>query len=108
MFSPGRGVLCILLLGVLLMASPTWAEKIRTSVPGLNLNYLSVFTAEERKFFRDEGLENETIVIGGPTGVAALVGGDVDYTGARGGGVRAAVKGAPLQDLLYQTRKPPW
>src|SRR6478672_619264 len=108
MFSPGRGVLCILLLGVLLMASPTWAEKIRTSVPGLNLNYLSVFTAEERKFFRDEGLENETIVIGGPAGLAALVSGDVDYSGAGGSGLRAAVKGAPLKAIMYQTEKVTW
>ena len=109
MFSPGRGVLCILLMGAFLTASPpTWAEKIRTSVPGLNLNYLSVFTAEERKFFRDEGLENETIVIGGPAGIAALVSGDVDYSGAGGSGLRAAVKGAPLKAIMYQTEKPTW
>ncbi len=109
MFSPGRGVLFILLVGLLLTASPpTWAEKIRTSVPGLNLNYLSVFTAEERKFFRDEGLENETIVIGGPAGIAALVSGDVDYSGAGGSGLRAAVKGAPLKAIMYQTEKPTW
>src|SRR4029077_1416690 len=108
MFSPGRGVLCILLLGVLLMASPTWAEKIRTSVPGLNLNYLSVFTAEERKFFRDERLENETIVIGGPAGIAGLISGDGDYSGAGGSGLRAAVKGAPLKAIMYQTERPTW
>src|SRR6266404_2907141 len=109
MFSPRRDVLFILLMGVFLTASPpTWAEKIRTSVPGLNLNYLSVFTAEERKFFRDEGLENETIVIGGPAGIAALVSGDVDYSGAGGSGLRAAVKGAPLKAIMYQTEKPTW
>jgi ABC-type nitrate/sulfonate/bicarbonate transport system substrate-binding protein len=49
-----------------LLASTAHAEKIRTSIPGVNLNYLSVYSAEERKFFRDEGLENETISIGGP------------------------------------------
>jgi hypothetical protein len=64
------------------------AERIRTAVPGLNLNYLSIFTAEARGFFKDEGLENETIVIGGPAGIAALVSGDVDYSG--GGGADCA------------------
>jgi NitT/TauT family transport system substrate-binding protein len=109
MFSSRRDVLFILLIGAFLTASPaTWAEKIRTSVPGLNLNYLSVFTAEDRKFFRDEGLENETIVIGGPAGIAALVSGDVDYSGAGGSGLRAAVKGAPLKAIMYQTEKPTW
>jgi len=68
--------------------TPTRAEKIRTAVPGANLNYLSIFTAESRGFFRDEGLQNETIVIGGPAGIAALVSGDVDYSGAGGSGLR--------------------
>jgi ABC-type nitrate/sulfonate/bicarbonate transport system substrate-binding protein len=91
-----------------LLVWPAQAEKIRTAVPGLNLNYLSVFAAEERKFFGDEGLENETIVIGGPAGIAALVSGDVDYSGAGGSGLRAAVKGAPLKAILYQTERPTW
>jgi len=84
------------------------AEKIRTSVPGLNLNYLSIFSADARGFFRDEGLENETIVIGGPAGIAALISGDVDYSGAGGSGLRAAVKGAPLKAIMYQTERPTW
>jgi ABC-type nitrate/sulfonate/bicarbonate transport system substrate-binding protein len=96
------------LLSASLMASAGRAEKIRTAVPGLNLNYLTVFSAEERRFFRDEGLENETIVIGGPAGIAALVSGDVDYSGAGGSGLRAAARGAPLKAILYQTEKPTW
>jgi len=98
--------LVLLLAG--LIASTARAEKIRTAVPGLNLNYLTVFSAEDRKFFRDEGLENETIVIGGPAGIAALVSGDGGYSGAGGSGLRAAVRGAPLKAILYQTEKPTW
>ncbi len=95
------------LLGFLCVGS-AGAEKIRTAVPGLNLNYLSVFSADARGFFKDEGLDNETIVIGGPAGIAALISGDVDYSGAGGSGLRAAVKGAPLKAILYQTEKPTW
>ena len=64
MIATRRYFLAVLLLAGLI-ASTARAEKIRTAVPGLNLNYLTVFSAEDRKFFRDEGLENETIVIGG-------------------------------------------
>lgn len=92
----------------LLLCAPAQAEKIRTAVPGLNLNYLSIFSADARGFFKDEGLENETIVIGGPGGIAALISGDVDFSGAGGSGLRAAVKGAPLKAILYQTEKPTW
>jgi ABC-type nitrate/sulfonate/bicarbonate transport system substrate-binding protein len=97
-----------ILLSASVMATSAPAEKIRTSVPGLNLNYLTVFSADERKFFRDEGLDNETIVIGGPAGIAALVSGDVDYSGAGGSGLRAAARGAPLKAILYQTEKVTW
>jgi len=92
----------------LLFGTEAGAEKIRTAVPGLNLNYLSIFSADAKGFFKDEGLENETIVIGGPAGIAALISGDVDYSGAGGSGLRAAVKGAPLKAIMYQTERPTW
>ena len=34
------------------LAPQARAEKIRSAVPGLNLNYLSIFTAEARGFFK--------------------------------------------------------
>jgi NitT/TauT family transport system substrate-binding protein len=91
-----------------LFGAQAQAEKIRTAVPGLNLNYLSIFSADAKGFFKDEGLDNETIVIGGPAGIAALISGDVDFSGAGGSGLRAAVKGAPLKAIMYQTERPTW
>ncbi len=102
-----RGLVVPLLL-VLISGTDAGAEKIRTSVPGLNLNYLSIFAAEAKGFFKDEGLDNETLVVGGPAGIAALISGDVDYSGAGGSGLRAAAKGAPLKAILYQTERPTW
>ena len=106
MFSAARHLFILLAFACLTPAAR--AERIRTSIPGLNLNYLSVFTAGAKGFFKDEGLENETIVIGGPAGIAALVSGDVDFSGAGGSGLRAAAKGAPLKAIMYQTEKPTW
>jgi NitT/TauT family transport system substrate-binding protein len=99
---------CLVLALTLVFANSVDAEKIRTSVPGLNLNYLSIFSADAKGFFKDEGLENETIVVGGPAGIAALISGDVDYSGAGGSGLRAAVKGAPLKAIMYQTERVTW
>ena len=42
----------------------------RFAIPQANLNYLSIFVADARGFFRDEGLENETIIIPGTTAIA--------------------------------------
>ncbi len=84
------------------------AEKVRTITPRATLNYLSVPVAEVKGFFRDEGLENETIVIPGSTAIAALVSGEVDYSGAGGSGMRAALRGAPIKAIMFQTEKVTW
>jgi ABC-type nitrate/sulfonate/bicarbonate transport system substrate-binding protein len=101
-------ILALCLMPETVLPRPAGAERIRSAVPGLNLNYLSIFTAEARGFFKDENLENETIVIGGPAGIAALISGDVDFSGAAGSGLRAAVKGAPLKAIMYQTERVTW
>src|SRR5574341_192289 len=88
-----------------LFASGGQAEKIRTATPSGSLNYLSIYVAEEKGFFKDAGLENETVVIPGPTGIAALLSGDVDYSGAGGSGMRAALKGAPVKGIMFQAEK---
>ena len=84
------------------------AETVRTVVPRATLNYLSIPVAEVRGFFRDQGLENETIVIPGTTAIAALVSGNVDYSGAGGTGMRAALRGAPIKAVMFQTEKVTW
>jgi NitT/TauT family transport system substrate-binding protein len=97
------------LLGVVLLAAnAARAEMIRTAVPRASLNYLSIYIAEAKGFFKDEGLDNQTIVIGGPAAIAALVSGNVDFSGAGGSGLRAAAKGAELKAILYQTEKVTW
>jgi NitT/TauT family transport system substrate-binding protein len=81
------------------------AKRIRTAIPQANLNYLSIFVADAKGFFRDEGLDNETVVISGPLSIAALLSGDVDYSGAGGSGMRAAIKGAPIKGIMFQADK---
>lgn len=98
-----RWTLAALLMTLLI--GQAWADKIRTAIPQANLNYLSIYVAEARGFFRDEGLENETVVISGPLATAALLSGDVDFSGGGGSGMRAALKGAPVKGIFFQTEK---
>lgn len=91
-----------------LLTAPARADRVRTAIPRMTLNYLSVQVAEAKGFFRDEGLENETVVIVGSTAIAALLSGDVDYSGAGGSGMRAAMNGAPIKAIMFQTEKVSW
>ena len=90
------------------LATGARAEQVRTVIPRATLNYLSVPVAEVKGYFRDQGLENQTIVIPGSTAIAALVSGNVDYSGAGGTGMRAALRGAPLKAIMFQTEKVTW
>jgi ABC-type nitrate/sulfonate/bicarbonate transport system substrate-binding protein len=96
-------ILAIFILA--LVTSTAGAEKIRTAIPQANLNYLSIFVADAKGFFRDESLDNETVVISGPLSIAALLSGEVDYSGAGGSGMRAAIKGAPVKGIMFQADK---
>jgi ABC-type nitrate/sulfonate/bicarbonate transport system substrate-binding protein len=99
-------LLAFLWLG--LFASTASGERVRTAIPRATVNYLSLPVAEVKGFFRSEGLDNETIVIPGTTAIAALVSGNVDYSGAGGSGMRAAVRGAPIKAIMFQTEKVTW
>jgi ABC-type nitrate/sulfonate/bicarbonate transport system substrate-binding protein len=93
---------------ITLLATAVSAEQVRTVIPRATLNYLSVPVAEVKGYFRDQGLENQTIVIPGSTAIAALVSGNVDFSGAGGTGMRAAVRGAPIKAVMFQTEKVTW
>ena len=97
-----------LMVSLALCAAPAAAERVRTVIPRATVNYLSLPVAEVKGFFRSEGLDNETIVIPGTTAIAALVSGNVDYSGAGGSGMRAAVRGAPIKAIMFQTEKVTW
>lgn len=98
-----------ILLALFVLLPPNGsAETVRTVVPRATLNYLSIPVAEVKEFFRDQGLENQTIVIPGSTAIAALVSGNVDYSGAGGTGMRAALRGAPIKAVMFQTEKVTW
>ncbi|HUR72321.1 MAG TPA: ABC transporter substrate-binding protein [Candidatus Limnocylindrales bacterium] len=95
-------ILSVIVVGI---GTHAQAEKIRTAIPQANLNYLSIYVADGRGFFKDEGLDNETVVISGPLATAALLSGDVDYSGGGGSGMRAAIKGAPIKGIYFQSEK---
>ena len=106
---PARATALVLSLIVCFVLTDSGhAEKIKTAIPSASIHYLSLYVAEEKGFFKDEGLENEVIAIGGPAGIAALVNGGIDFSGAAGSGMRAAMAGAPIKVIMFQTEKVTW
>lgn len=74
------------------------AEKIRISVSGsYNMIFLSAGVAQQKGFFKEEGLDAEIIVMRAATSIAALSSGDIDYTMLTGSVIRAAIRGLPVR-----------
>jgi len=94
-----------IVLGFSLCAATVCEEKIRTVIPQSSLNYLSVYIAESKGFFQQEGFEHEILVLAGPVAAAALLGGSADFGGGGGSAMRAAAGGAPLKAIFFQTDK---
>jgi NitT/TauT family transport system substrate-binding protein len=92
---------CFLALLILLFAAPEALEAkpvtFAYQTPTLS-STLPIIVGMEFGFFAAEGLEVKPVfIIGGPTAIAALIGGDVDYTlAAAVPTVRAITQGAPL------------
>ncbi len=92
---------CFIALLIVTVASPPVLEAkpvtFAYQTPTLS-STLPIIVGMELGFFASEGLEVKPVfIIGGPTAIAALIGGDVDYTlAAAVPTVRAIVQGAPL------------
>ena len=60
-------------------------KKIRFSTTSIAVTELQFRIAHLKGFYREEGLDLETLLIRGSIGMQALIGGSVDYASAAGG-----------------------
>ena len=100
---PVLGIL-IILIGVSSVSAQL--KKVRFSTTGISISELPFKVAQLRGFYREEGLEVETILIRGAVGMQALLGGSVDYTSASGSTIAAAVRGLPVKLVFISSSKP--
>jgi len=99
----------ILILGFLAVAyAPVAAQlkKIRFSTTSIAVTELQFRIAQMKGFYREEGIELETLLIRGSVGMQALIGGSVDYASAAGSIIAAGVRGAPVRLVLVVNSKP--
>ena len=102
------GIGCLALVLSIIAASPGPAQlkKIRFSTSSIAVTELQFRMAQVKGFYRDEGLDLETILIRGAVGIQALLGGSVDYSSAAGALIAGAVRGLPVRLVLIVNAKP--
>ena len=90
-------IFVVLLTMVFLQSFAQAEDRIRIGFPELIASYSSLPLAQKRGFFQEEGLQAEFIKMPSTIGLATLITGDIDYYTQLGGGVAAAIGGAPVK-----------
>jgi NitT/TauT family transport system substrate-binding protein len=97
-------VILVTLIGV--SQASAQLKKVRFSTTGISISEMPFKVAQVKGFWREEGLDVETILIRGAVGMQALLGGSVDYTSASGSTIAAAVRGLPVKLVFISSSKP--
>src|ERR1043165_8876225 len=88
------------------MAAPGEARVVNMAVSARSLAQLAHYVAEEKGYYREEGLEPRLILMSTPTAAQALIGGNVEFTGVSGGVAPAVAGGPPLRVVFSAFYRP--
>lgn len=80
-------------------AASAQMQKVKIAVSSRGIAFIDLYIAEDRGFFREEGLEPELIQVSANVATAALTAGEVDALGAVGLAARASQTGLPIKVL---------
>jgi NitT/TauT family transport system substrate-binding protein len=84
------------------------AEKVRVTYPNLNGSYIFLFTAIDKGYYTQEGIEIELLESAGGIATPALVSGDIQFSTSGSSAISAIMKGAKLKVLLVGQDRPNW
>jgi len=102
--------LAVILIFVTAIATSSHAQsglkKVRMGSSSTNVSFLALYTALNRGFFKDEGIDLEIVFMPANLASTAVLNGDIDYNGAVTGTIGAAVQGRPMKVLLFTVSKP--
>src|SRR5215208_6379327 len=73
------------------------AEKIKLSISSVDVSFLNAGIAQQRGFFKDEGLDVEVIRMIANVSINALASGDIDYSMVFASVIRGAMVGLPMR-----------
>jgi NitT/TauT family transport system substrate-binding protein len=97
-------VSCLLILPIVTTGTAAAQEKIKAGISSFSASYISMFIANRRGYYAEEGMSVDIILIAGLLGTRALIGGSVEFGSASN--PTAAVQGAKLKMLMVFNEKP--
>ena len=81
-------------------------QRVRIAYSSTGVNYVDLFLAKEKGYFREEGLEPQFIQMSTNLAITANIAGELDGQAAVGSAIRAVLRGAPLRVVVVTLRRP--
>ena len=81
-------------------------SEVRIAYSSTGVNYVDLFLAKEKGYFREEGLEPQFIQMSTNIAITANIAGELDGQAAVGSAIRAILRGAPLRVVVVTLRRP--
>ena len=81
-------------------------QRMRIAYSSTGVNYVDLFLAKEKGYFREEGLEPQLIQMSSNVAITANIAGELDGQAAIGSAIRAIQRGAPLRVVVVTLRRP--
>jgi ABC-type nitrate/sulfonate/bicarbonate transport system substrate-binding protein len=81
-------------------------RKVRMGIQSTNIGFLPFHAAYHKGFYREQGIELETIFMATQAVNAAFIRGDIDYSAAVNGIIQGIVRGAPAKILACAVDRP--
>jgi ABC-type nitrate/sulfonate/bicarbonate transport system substrate-binding protein len=105
-----RRIVWFSLLFVLISAGDihpqTAMKRVRMGIQSTNIGFLPFHVAYHKGFYREQGIDLETIFMSTQAVNAAFVRGDIDYSAAVNGIIQTIVRGAPAKILACAVDRP--
>jgi NitT/TauT family transport system substrate-binding protein len=81
-------------------------QKVVVTYSSRSIASIDLYVAQERGFFREEGLDPQLVQVRATAAIAAIVSGEVHALGSIGSAIRAIPRGAPIKVLAVSLRRP--
>lgn len=94
------------LLAMLGAVSKGETRRVHVSIPTRGMPVIAFTIAQDRGYYREEGLEVELVLMSAGVGTRALIGGDVHFATTGGAGLPPILSGAPLRFVYASFNRP--
>jgi NitT/TauT family transport system substrate-binding protein len=82
------------------------AKVIRVAVPALSISQIAFYAAREKGYYSGEGIDVDLVVMSARVSNLALIGGNIEFSGAGTSGLIAGIQGAPTQLIFTSFTSP--